>query len=108
MKLWALLPEILKLPLAYQNKRELSTPSNCSIMCKLHSNVGSGVSKPFGWPVHWFGCLNSDAQKTVFKFSFFSCISTKNTLNSDQWFYNGEEQTFLERQKGRQKRETIR
>ena len=42
--------------------------------------VGSDVSRPFGRPVNRFGCPNSGAQKRLFKFTFFSCISTKNAL----------------------------
>ena len=40
----------------------------------------SDVFRPFGRPVYRFGYPNSGAQKTLFKSSFFSCISTKNML----------------------------
>ena len=43
-------------------------------------NHVSDVFRLFGKPVYRFGRPNSDAQKTFFKFSFFSNISTKNTL----------------------------
>ena len=42
--------------------------------------VGSDVFRLFGRPVYRFWRSNSTAQKALFKFSFFSCISTKNTL----------------------------
>ena len=32
-------------------------------------------------PIYRFGCRNSGAQKALVKFSFFSCISTKNMFN---------------------------
>ena len=37
------------------------------------------VSRPFGRLIYRFGCPNSGAQKTFVKFSFFGCISTKNS-----------------------------
>ena len=40
-------------------------------------DVYSNVFRLFGRPVYRFGRPNSGAQKTFFKFSFFSCISTK-------------------------------
>ena len=36
----------------------------------------------FGRPVYWFGCPNSRDQKTLSKFSFFSCISSFHMLKS--------------------------
>ena len=42
--------------------------------------VNSDVSRLFGRPVYRFGCPNSGAQKTLFKFSFFNYISSKNML----------------------------
>ena len=41
---------------------------------------GSDVFRPFWRPVYPLGRPNSGAKKTVIKFSFFSCISTKNAL----------------------------
>ena len=41
---------------------------------------GSDVFRQFGRLIYWFGHPNSGAQKTLLKFSFFSCISTENTL----------------------------
>ena len=38
----------------------------------------SDVLRSFGRPVYHFGHTISGAQKALFKFSFFSCISTKN------------------------------
>ena len=38
------------------------------------------IYRPFGRLVYRFGCPNSDAQISLFKFCFVSCISTKNTL----------------------------
>ena len=40
----------------------------------------SDVFLPFRRPAHRLGHPNSGTQKTIFKFSFFSYISTKNTL----------------------------
>ena len=36
----------------------------------LAIQISSDVFRSFGKPVYWFGCPNSDAQKTHFKFSF--------------------------------------
>ena len=38
------------------------------------------VSRPFVRPVYRFECPNYGTQKVLFKFCFFSCISTKNTV----------------------------
>ena len=45
----------------------------------LDSEIASDIFRPFGRPVYGFGHPNSDAQKTLFKFFCFICIST-NTL----------------------------
>ena len=51
---------------------------------QLHASYeargGSDVFRAFGRPVYWFGCPNCVAQKALFRFSFFSYISTKNML----------------------------
>ena len=39
--------------------------------------VINDVTNPFGRPVHQFRHPNSDAQKTLFKFPFFNCVSIK-------------------------------
>ena len=54
-------------------------------MFKLADKLGfrssySDVFRPFGRLVYWFGCPNSSTQRTLFKFPFSSCISTKNML----------------------------
>ena len=43
---------------------------------KLYAQV-SDILRLFGRLVYQFGCPNTGAQKTLFKFSFFNCISTK-------------------------------
>ena len=43
----------------------------------LELGLFSHVFRPFGRPLHRSGRPNSGAQKTIFKFSFFSCVSTK-------------------------------
>ena len=47
----------------------------------------SDVLRSFGRPVYHFGHTISGAQKALFKFSFFSCISTKIYFNK-HWFHN--------------------
>ena len=55
----------------------------------LELGLFSHVFRPFGRPLHRSGRPNSGAQETIFKFSFFSCISTKKIWWSiDQWFHN--------------------
>ena len=47
------------------------------------------VSRPFGRSVYRFGCPNSCAQKTLFKFCFFSVVfQQKICWSSNQWFRN--------------------
>ena len=72
-------------------------------------SVCSDVSRPFWRTVYRFGRPNFGAKKTLFRFSFFSCISTKNTLKQSmisqhiKLFGND-----LEDKKCRQKRKTMR
>ena len=55
------------------------TKKSSDLFSDLGILVSSDVFRPFGRPVYRFGHPNSDAQKTLFKFFCFICIST-NTL----------------------------
>ena len=60
------------------------------------------------------GCLGDQyrglgTQRTLFKFSFFSCISTLNMLSGNEWFYNASIiSKWLRRQKCKQKGKAMR
>ena len=45
-----------------------------------HNFFVSHVFRLFRRPIYLFSCPNSGTQKTLFKFSFFSCMSTENKM----------------------------
>ena len=58
----------------------------------------SNEFRPFRRQIHRFECPNSGAHKTLLKFSFFSCISTKKIRGSgDQGFHNASNPNYLVR-----------
>ena len=64
-----------------------TNPSCYNIILIVHAFIScpsvptfSDVLGLFERPVYWFGHPNCGVQKTLFKFYFFSCISTKNML----------------------------
>ena len=48
--------------------------SSMKVETQINMSICSEVFQLLGRPVNWFGHPNSGSQKTLFKFSFFSCI----------------------------------